>query len=279
MFRNKLDEPTEARHFIHEEKCLTPKEFKEVFGKRTSSQKSKGSLPYKRNSSPRGDKMEIEWEKSRSHSSNKSKSSRGSRKSASLSVQPPAVNLLRNSSGSLVQPKSQPLSECLTINEKGFSFKRVGDLYQLDEAYQFILMQENSVLGIRHLDKLRFQLEIYDPGNTLLYLQILEDNSCYFIDFEGEIFKWFDVQDDVLRVIGFKFHDDPLNALEQLGEVLANDASVQGSNPTISSGSNKGELSSINDSAVRTNLLVRYEEEFSGFVEPIKGFDIQNINN
>jgi len=276
-------ELTESRSFSHEEKCLTPKEFKEFFRKKNSSQKSKGSHPYKRTSSPAIEKMEIEWEKNRSHSSNKSRSSKASMKSAHSSIRPAVVNLLRNSSGlsnSQAQVKSQPLSECLTINEKGFSFKRSGDLYQLDESYQFLLMQEDSVLGIRHIDKLRFQLEIYDPTNNLLYLQILEDNSCYFIDFDGQIFKWFDVQDDVLRVIGFRFHEDSASALEQLGDVLANDSSVQRSNPTISSGSRKGELSSINDSAVRTNLLIRYEEEFSGFVEPIKEFiEIEDDND
>ncbi len=248
------------------EKGLFSKDLRELLSSRKSSHNKK--LAYQIKSSPRSSLMEIEWHKNQS--SNDSKLSKRSQNSSNFFNNLP--ELLSKNSGSITATVKDFASECLTDNEKPLVFCRVGDLYQLDDSYQFIIMQESVKLGIRHLGKGSFQLEVLDSKDELLYVQAIEDTSSYMIDFEGELFKWFNVEEEVLRVIGFKFHENVKSTLEELCEVLADDSSIQNSLPTNSAISRKGQSASMSDSAVRTNLLNRYDDEFSCGAGQIKGF-------
>ena len=150
--------------------------------------------------------------------------------------------------------------------ENEFIFSKDGDLYQLDDSYKFIIMQEHAIFSVRHLEETSHQLEIYDGKSILLYLQVLEDDSSYSFDFEGQIFKWVDLQNDVLRVFGFKFHEYPLEFLEKLKEILSATPSAlrsgQRSQAVWETSNKKDKCFSFQGSAVKANLESRYKHDF-----------------
>ncbi len=150
----------------------------------------------------------------------------------------------------------------LDTEDKTFLFQRNGELFQLDDAYQFIKMQESITLCIRYIDRFKHQMEIYGPKNNLLYVKIIEsDNSSYYIDLDEEIFKWIDFDDDVMRVLAFRLTQDKKDILLELKNVLAHESTIE---KRLEAGeNNKQSPSSIHCSAVKTNLFEKYEEEFT----------------
>lgn len=181
------------------------------------------------------------------------------------------LNLPKSSSDFF--PSSQNSSILLDIHDKAFLYQKSGDLYQLDDFYEFVRMQEGVTLCVRFLDKDRHQMEIYGPNNALLYIKLIESDTSYFIDMDEEIFKWIDLDNDVLRVLAFKLTQDKKLALSELKAVLAHDSSLE---KRIRASDNLSKISpsSIHCSAIKTNLFEKYEEEFQQKIEVNDGIHI-----
>ncbi len=176
--------------------------------------------------------------------------------------------------GSNKVQKSETSSDCLTVDNRPFAFKMGGKLFLLDEDYQYLPLQENAVFGVKKLggDKLRF--EILDDKETLIYVQIIEQTGCFTFDDESQTFRWFDLQEDSIRVMAFMLEDESGKGLDKLRETLSNSSGSNPSQslPSLPSASGQKQLSVLSDSAVITNLINRYEEEFSAEVQRIKDF-------
>jgi len=170
--------------------------------------------------------------------------------------------------------KSETSSDILTIDNRPFAFKTNGQLYLLDEDYNFLPLQENATFGVKKLGGGKLRFEIYDSNETLIYVQIIEQTGCFTFVEESQTFRWFDLQEDSVRVMAFKLEDESGNGLEKLRETLSNSSGSNGSQslPSFPSASEQKQLSTLSDSAVRTNLINRYEEEFSAEVQRIKDF-------
>ena len=159
-----------------------------------------------------------------------------------------------------------------TLDETDFVYCTLGELYQLDEAYQFVRMQEYATFGLKHITGTQFQLEIFDDEDARIYVQLIENDSSYFIDFEGDLFKWVEIDDTTVRVLGFKIYENSQASLEELKFILANGPALQESGSQSNRVSNKEEgHSSLSGSAIRANLLTRYEEELTGEIKSIQG--------
>jgi len=154
----------------------------------------------------------------------------------------------------------------LDFDDKSFLYQKTGDLYQLDDFYQFVKMQDSITLCVRFLDKFKHQMEIYGPNSKLLYVKVIEGDTSYFIDLDEGIFKWIDLDEDVLRVLAFKLINDQSDALLELKNVLAHESTLE---KRLQAGdySVKMSPSSIHCSDVKTNLFEKYEEEFQLKIE------------
>ena len=176
----------------------------------------------------------------------------------------PKKQILQTKDGkmSMASASGQQSSIYLDTEDKTFLYQKSGDLYQLDDFYQFMRMQDAVTLCIRYMDRFKHQMEIYGPKNNLLYVKIIEsDNSSYFIDLDEEIFKWIDMDEDVMRILAFKLTQDKKDALIELKNVLAHESTIE---KRLEAGeNNKQSPSSIHCSAVKTNLFEKYEEEFT----------------
>ncbi len=162
---------------------------------------------------------------------------------------------------SMMYQSSHQSSIYFDFEDKSFLYQKTGDLYQLDDFYQFAKMQDSITLCIRFVDKIKHQLEIYGPNGKMLYVKVIEADTSYFIDLDEGIFKWIDIDDDVLRVLAFKLITDQTEALLELKNVLAHETTQE---KRLEAGeySVKMSPSSIHCSDVKTNLFEKYEEEF-----------------
>ena len=159
-----------------------------------------------------------------------------------------------------------------TLNGADFVYCTLGELYQLDEAYQFVKMQESATFGLKHITGTQFQVEIFDDEDAPIYVQLIENDSSYFIDFEGDLFKWVEIDDTIVRVLGFKIYENSQASLEELKFILANGPALQETDGQSNRVSNREErTSSLGGSAIRANLLTRYEEELTGEIKSIQG--------
>jgi len=185
-----------------------------------------------------------------------------------------AVNAIQN---------SQDSSVYLDTEDKAFLYQKSGDLYQLDEFYQFIKMQENVTLCVRYLDKQSHQMEVYSPKNSLLYVKLVEADTSYFIDTDEQIFKWIDMDDDVLRVLGFRSIDDKMETFDDLKRVLMHECTAERKLKAYDNGIKAADdmfsPSSIHCSEVKTNLFAKYDEEFQQKIEMGEGMIHEIIND
>lgn len=144
------------------------------------------------------------------------------------------------------------------ICKKGLVYLKVGDLYQLDDSYNFIKMQESALFCVRILKRVGYQLEIYNLRNNLLYYQPIDEHGSYFVDLEGELFKWTDLQDQTLRVLGFKLSYDSKVGLEELKELLTVTPNLD---EIESESSRREETSSITSTPRFSRAYSRVDEE------------------